>query len=269
MKVFISADLEGITGVVGREYVDSKGSEYQRARELMTREVNSAIRGAINAGATKVVVNDAHGPMTNILLEKLDNEAELITGTPKPQGMMAGLSEEFNLVFLVGYHAKKGKPGILSHSYSGGTVGSIELNGIEVGEAGMNSFLAGYYEVPVGLVTGDDKVTAELADLIGENLQQAVVKSALSRFAAQCLTPDKACSLIEEKANRAVKNYSELAPLRVQGPLELKISFLDRGMAECAAQLPNSELENVTVTYKHSDMFAVYQALQTMLMLVR
>ncbi|ACB83910.1 M55 family metallopeptidase [Natranaerobius thermophilus] len=271
MKVYISADLEGITGVVGREHVNPEGSEYQRARDLMTREVNAAIKGAYQGGAEHVVVNDAHGPMTNLMIENLETEAELITGTPKPQGMMAGLTEEFDLVFLIGYHSKKGDPGILSHSYSGGTVKQIKLNGLEVGEPGMNSYLAGYYQVPVGLVTGDDRVTTNTKDLIGEQLKTVAVKSALSRSAAKCMTPTKACKLIEERATQAVSELSKkkYTILTAEKPLELSMSFLDRGMAEKAAQLPNTKLENTTVIYQHDDMLSIYEAMQAMLMLVR
>ena len=269
MKIYISADLEGISGVVGKEHVDPKGSEYSRARELMTQEVNAAIRGAFKGGASEVVVNDAHGPMTNIMIEKLEPQAELITGTPKNKGMMAGLTEEFEQVFLIGYHAKKGKPGILSHSYSGATVGKIELNGLEVGESGLNSFLAGSYQVPVSLISGDDRAVEELRELIGEQLKTAPVKSSLTRFAARCLSPEKACGLIEEQANLAVQDSRGLKPLEPESPLTLEVTFLDRGLAERAAQIPGAELDDAVVTYKHDNMLHIYQAVQTMLMLVR
>ncbi|WP_158212456.1 M55 family metallopeptidase [Natranaerobius trueperi] len=269
MRVYISADLEGISGIVDKEYLHQKNHEYQRARKLMTNEINAAIRGAFQGGANSVLVNDAHGPMTNILIEELEPEAELITGTPKLNGMMSGLSEEFDVAFLIGYHSKEGNPGVLSHSYSGSVVGEIRLNGNEVGEAGFNSLLAGYYGVPIGLVTGDDKVIEEAKTLLGPEVNTVQVKTAFSRYSAKCITPEQAYKQLKEKAYRTVTDLEKLIPTSVTSPIELSVTFKDRGQAECAAFLPESKLDKKTVKYTHKDLKVIYKALQCMLRLVK
>ncbi len=269
MKVFISADLEGVTGVVGEEQLSAGGQDYDRARKRMTEEVNAAANGAIRGGATRVVVNDAHGPMTNILLESLQADIELITGSPKPGSMMAGLTKDFDIVFLVGYHAKKGSPGILSHSYVGSKVADIKVNDRSVGEAGLNGYYAGHFGVPVGLVTGDDQVVAESMDLF-KNVKTAIVKWMYSRTAALCIHPQKSKSKIEQQAYLAIKEIQDLKPLVPKSPIQLEVAFLDYGMAEKAAIMPGASLlkDHLTVSYRQDDMGEIFRGLQCMLHMI-
>ncbi len=170
MKVFISADMEGISGVTHAEHVLRDGKEHERARKLMTGEVNAAVEGALEAGAAKVVVNDSHGTMRNILPEDLHEEAELVTGAPKPLFMMEGLDSSFKAVFFVGYHGMRGSyPSILEHTYSSRVVYDFCVNDKILGETGINAAIAGYYDVPVVLVTGDRKLTEEAEGSSREN----------------------------------------------------------------------------------------------------
>ena len=155
MKVFISADIEGVACVVSVEDGKLQGVEYERAREWMTGEVNAAVEGAFESGATEVVVADSHGHMRNIMAEKLHEDALLVRGSPRPGTMMEGLDESFDAAFLIGYHAMAGTPkGVLAHTYLGSGIYAIRLNGITVGEPGFNTALAGHYNVPVALVSG-------------------------------------------------------------------------------------------------------------------
>lgn len=130
MKIYISADIEGVSGVVEREHLSNQGHDYSRARKLMTEEVNAAVKGVLKAGAKDILVNDSHGSMTNILIEELHEGARLVTGRQKHLGMMQGIDESFDAVlFFIGYHARHNTPGVLSHSYHGKTVYGIKLNG--------------------------------------------------------------------------------------------------------------------------------------------
>ena len=152
VKVFISCDIEGVSGVVeASRQTSPEGRDYGRARELMTGEANAAIAGAVRAGASEIVVNDSHGPMTNILIEKLNPAATLITGAPKPLSMMQGIGRDCQAAIFVGYHAKMGEVGVLSHTISGGSVANVWVNDIPVGETGINAGLAGYFGVPLSL----------------------------------------------------------------------------------------------------------------------
>src|SRR5207245_968213 len=168
MKAFISIDMEGICGVVREIETDpSKGGEaYQQSRHLMTQEANAAIEGCMKAGATEVLIADSHWNFDNLIPEELNDAATLLRGTPRGFSMVQDLDASCDATLFVGYHARAGTPrAILDHTYSG-TVAAVQVNGTEVGETGINAYLAGHHGVPVVLVTGDRAVTAEAKALI-------------------------------------------------------------------------------------------------------
>jgi D-amino peptidase len=135
-KVYISADMEGISGIVGDDQLAAGGAEYARSRKLMAEDVNAAIRGAVAAGATEIVVNDSHGSQRNLLPEDLDPAARLISHTFKRYGMMEGLDETFDAVIFIGYHAKADTPGGLFAHTGSGVVRDVQIDGRSVGEGG-------------------------------------------------------------------------------------------------------------------------------------
>src|SRR5262249_2284832 len=152
MRVLISADMEGATGVTGWNDVEPGQPAFDRFRRLLTADVNAAVAGALEGGATDVVVNEAHDGMRNILIEDLDDRAALISGLHKPLVMMAGI-EHCDVVFFVAYHARAGEPGVLAHTMTGSYV-NVELNGEPASEARLNAVLAGLVGVPVGMISG-------------------------------------------------------------------------------------------------------------------
>lgn len=157
MRVYISVDMEGITGVVSPTQVRPGEREYERFRRIMTQEANAAIRGALAGGATQVVVNDSHGPMTNLLIEDLHSDARLVSGSPKPHGMMQGIGPGFDAAFFIGYHSRHGTAAsVLDHTWSSASIVDAEINGRSVCEGDLNAGLAGGDGVPVALVTGDE-----------------------------------------------------------------------------------------------------------------
>ncbi|MDI7274470.1 MAG: M55 family metallopeptidase [Anaerolineae bacterium] len=265
MRVYISADLEGISGVVDGVQTNDAEKEFERARRLMTGEVNAAIAGAFAGGASEVLVNDAHGSMRNILIEELDARAELVTGSPKPCSMLEGLDEGCGVAFLVGYHAQAGsRLGILNHTYSG-RVFQVKLCGRSMGETGLNAAVAGAYGVPVGLVTGDDVVIEEARQLFAPTATVAV-KRAVARSAARCLPPGVARQRIEAAAAEAVRNPGR--PFLVPPPLVLEITFVRSDQADMAEMIPGAErLDGRTVRYRQDDMRALFRAWRAMLAL--
>lgn len=267
MKVFISIDMEGISGVVSAEQCTPDNPEYERARLLMTQEANAAILGARAAGATEVVVSDSHGSMRNLLIEELDTWADLVYGSPKPFGMMEGLDDSFGVVFLVGYHARAGTlNAILDHTYSSRSVNHVELNGRPVGEIGLNAALAGVHGVPVGLVTGDQAATAEAAALLGPALQTVTVKRAVGNQAAICLHPEEVQSLIRQAAEHAIS--SEVPPLKLETPVVLRMQLKSSLMADYASLVPGARrLDGYTVEYAHEDYLTVYRTFRAMVRL--
>src|SRR5689334_11273004 len=191
MRVYISVDMEGVAGVVHESQTDpvtpAFAAEYARFRRLMTAEANAAVEGALAAGATRVLVNDSHWFMRNLLAEELHPGAELVSGDPKPRSMMQGIDEQggFDAALFIGYHARAGtRNAILDHTYAD-RIHDVRLNQQPVGELGLNAALAGLHGVPVGLVSGDSAVAAEAKDLLGEGVATVIVKAAVSRHAAK------------------------------------------------------------------------------------
>lgn len=241
MKILISVDMEGITGVVADDQVSRTGQDYERARLWMTYETNAAIRGALAGGATEILVNDSHATMRNILLDELHPEAQLIAGSGKPLSMMQGLDETIDAVFFIGYHAKRGTAyGILDHTYSGRTVMRYMVNGQELGETGQNALIAGALGIPIVLVTGDTQVVAEATELLG-NIETVAVKDGVARQAAKTLSLKKAHSLIESAAQRAVQSIERYKPFVLPKPYTLDIELVSSGSADLAELIPGVE----------------------------
>ena len=261
MKILIAADMEGITGVTNWDQVDPEHAEYVRFRRLMTEDVNAAIRGAFDAGADEVVVADGHDAGSNILIEDLDARARLCSGSPSPLSMMEGIDSEVDGVFFIGYHARAGsQDAILDHTWSDTRVANVWLNSVLVGEYGLNAAVAGYYGVPVIMISGDQTACAQTVELLGP-LETAVVKQARSRFAAECLTPPDAQEQIAQSARRAVERLAEgdaPDPYIVDAPVAVTIEFRRSDMADRASRLPGSQRVGLRIAFSSPDMIAAY-----------
>src|SRR5918911_5241851 len=192
VEVYVSIDMEGVAGIAHLRQVMRGTDDYPRARELMTREANAAIAGAFEAGAERVVVNDSHGDMTNLVPDLLDTRAELTIGSPKPRSMVTGIGPNFGCALFIGYHAGIGtEAAVLDHTYSGRLFRDVRVNGEPWNEAHLNAAMCGAYGVPVGLVTGDDKCCEQAAARL-PGVQTVVVKHALGRNVATSLSPERA-----------------------------------------------------------------------------
>lgn len=264
MKVYISADMEGVSGVVNFRQTGDDQQEYARACAWMTGEVNAAIEGALAAGVTEVVVNDAHGSMRNISLENLNPVAQLISGSPKPLSMLQGVDEGCDAAFFVGYHAQVGAAyGTLNHVFSR-RVHSVALNGRLVGELGLNAALAGHFGVPVVLVTGDEVLVQEARLLLGD-IESVAVKKAYGMCAARSLVPSRVHSMIRDAAMRAVQKATVTRPFVVPPPITLTVGFQQSVHAELAELIPGSRrLDGRTVEFTHEDMGTLYRAWRAM-----
>jgi D-amino peptidase len=224
-KVYISVDLEGISGINGDDQTSAGQAEYARGRKLMVEDANAAIRGAFAGGATEVVVNDSHGGQRNLLPEDLDPRARLISHSFKRHGMVEGLDETFDSILFVGYHARAGAPrGVFAHTGSG-VVRDLQLNGVAVGEGGINAAMAVWYGVAVALVTGDDTAVEEVKAL-APGVKGVTVKRAINTRAVELLPLAEARRLIEAGAKEAVASAKKPAPVR-KGPYRVTMQFRD------------------------------------------
>jgi D-amino peptidase len=249
MRIFICADMEGITGVVHRDHLMPEGNAWAKACAWMTSDINAAIEGALTEDPDATfLVNDGHAIMRNVLLDSLHERAELIVGPAtwenKPLCQTTGIDETFDLLFLVGHHTRAGTPGgLLSHTWSGQVVRDLSINGQIVGEIALNSATAGAFGVPVGLVTGTDKLGEELRETLPGEPVFVRTKTTLGPTAAICRPPAVTRRDIAEGAAEAVRRLraGRLQYLVPSSPVRVEIHTNRREMTDLALRAPHTE----------------------------
>lgn len=260
MKIFISADMEGISGVATNVQL-KKESEYQRFRKLMTQDVNAAIEGAFNGGATEVVVADGHGNMSNLIIEELDERARLISGNNRVMCQLEGLDDTFDGIMFVGHHGREGgsERTIINHSLAGICVNEIQVNGEVVGETELNARVAGQFGVPAIFISGDDAYIEEVRKTFPE-IVAACVKRGIDRFSAELIHPRKAQQEIRDKAEEAVRKAKGMKPYRVEGPATFQVQFKGTNQALMTTTIPQVEMvDPKTVRFTCEDMVTAYK----------
>ena len=262
-KVYISVDMEGISGVNGDDQTSAGQPEYGRARKLMAEDANAAIRGAFDGGATDVLVNDSHGSQRNLLPEDLDPRARLISHSFKRHGMMEGLDESFDAIIFVGYHAKADAPrGLFAHTGSG-VVRDLQINGRSVGEGGMNAALAAWFGVPVVAVSGDDVAIAEVKESV-PNVRGVAVKRAINIRAVELKPLQTAHKEIQEAAREAVRNARKTPPER-QGPYKVQLRYRNFTFPEIATAFREIELVGPdTIAFSRETMPEAYRLIRVL-----
>lgn len=237
MKIYISADMEGVVGAVSGEQLGPTGFEYQRFREFMTAEVNAAIEAAFEAGATDVVVSDSHGNAQNLLIEKLPKNVLIVRGFPRPLTMMQGIDASFDGVIYLGYHASTTNPsGVRAHTMSSARLADVRLNNISMSEGGFNAAIAGHFNVPVIMVSGDDAAVKEVTAMLGD-VEGAIVKWNHGFHSATTITPEAAYSLIREKVKKAIGRIKDFKPYKVKTPVQLDVRFKNYRPSELLSYL--------------------------------
>lgn len=270
MKVFISSDMEGTAGVVDWEQVRIGGPDYRAFTELLLAEVNAAIAGAMDAGATEFLVNDSHGKMANLRPDALAGRASYLSGRLKPRYMMQGLDDTFDAVFFVSYHGSMSANGsVLSHTYFPAAIAEVTLNGQVVGEAGINALVAQAYGVPIVLVTGDQTTAEEITPLC-PGIRAAVVKHSVTRFAAESLHPEVACELIRTEAREAIAGLGSAAPPAVTLPATLGVRFHNTDYAELASRVGGVERTgDLSASIADGDPLELFMTFITVVLLCR
>jgi len=264
-KVFISVDMEGISGVVQPAQLGPEGFEYQRAREWMTGEVNAAIAGIRESGPAEIVVCDSHGNGQSVLIDKLPDDVRIVRGFPRPLEMMQGVDESFSAAVFIGYHASEWTANaVRGHTISSARLLGVRLNGVEVSEGIYNAALAGQFGVPVAFVSGDRLAVTQVQQ-VAPAAEGAIVKEPYGYHSANTVTPARGQAMIRDGLKRAMAKLGQLQPYRVTTPIALEVGFKLTIDAERAAYVPGltrADAHNVKGSFR--DMIEVTKLLQVL-----
>jgi D-amino peptidase len=264
-KIFISVDMEGITGVVQPAQLGPDGFEYQRAREWMTGEVNAAIAGIRAAGPAEIVVCDSHGNGQSVLIDQLPDDVRIVRGFPRPMEMMQGIDESFAAAVFVGYHASEFTANaVRGHTISSARLLGVKLNGAEVSEGIYNAALAGQFGVPVAFVSGDRLAVTQLQQ-VAPAAEGVIVKEPYGYHSALTVTPARGRAMIRDGLTRAMAKLGSLQPYKLTAPIALEVGFkltLDAERAAFVPGLSRSDAHSVKGTFR--DMTEITRLLQVL-----
>ncbi|QER86838.1 M55 family metallopeptidase [Streptomyces tendae] len=237
MKILISADMEGATGVTWPADVLPGTPQWERCRSMFTSDVDAAVRGFLDGGADEVLINEAHWTMRNLLLERLDERAEMLTGRHKSLSMVEGVQHgDVDGIAFIGYHAGAGMEGVLAHTFLANSITGVWLNDVRASEGLLNAHVAAEYGVPVILVTGDDVACEDALGYAPEALKVAV-KDHVSRYAAVCRTPARTAADIHAAAREAAALAVRHEPVR-GGPFTVAVEFDAEHLATSVTVVP-------------------------------
>ena len=258
MKIYISVDMEGVVGAVTADQLSPTGFEYQRFREFMTQETNAAIEAAFAGGATEVVLSDSHGNAENLLIEKLPKNVLLVRGFPRPLEMMEGIDGTFDGVIFIGYHAGTTNPqGVRAHTFSSAKLADVRLNNVSMSEGSFNAAVAGHFNVPVIMVSGDDAAVKEVTTAVGD-IEGAVVKWNYGFHSAKTMMPEAAYDLIREKVKTAMGRIKSFKPYKVKTPVQLDVRFKNYRPSELLSYLSLVERTDAhSIRFMGKDMIEV------------
>jgi D-amino peptidase len=261
VRIFISVDMEGIGGIGTSAMTNTGGKDYDTGRKLMTAEVNAVVAAIFEAGPAEILVNDSHGDMQNLIHTELDPRVEYIQSNIKPLGMVQGLDASFNGVIFIGYHAMAGaENGFLAHTGSGNVKG-LWLNGVEVGEGGLNTYFAGSVGVPLLLASGDKTFAEEIKKLVAT--RTVVTKEAIGASAAKLLHPDVVKKSLQSEVKAALKDISKAKPFAFQGPVEFKLKVDSPTRADVAMSIPGMKrVDGYTVSYQARNIEEAYKLIR-------
>ncbi len=268
LKIFISVDMEGIGGIGTGKMVSGSGKDYARGRELMTDEVNAVVAAIFEHGPAEVLVNDSHGDMQNLLHVNLDSRVQYIQGNIKPLGMVQGLDETFDAAIFLGYHTRAGtKDGFLTHTGSGSVKG-VWINGVEVGEGGMNAYYAGSHGVPVVLASGDSAFTKQFKVLTPT--RTVATKEAIGSLVAKLYHPSVVQQRLRNQTQAALKDLANAKSLKAAEPTIIRMRFASTTRADILEAIPGMKrIDGTTVEYTANNMTEGYKLIRLMYKYIR
>ncbi len=257
MKIFISVDIEGVTGTTHWNEADKSHADYAEFREQMTAEVVAACEGALSAGATEIVIKDAHGSGRNIIASKLPREARLIRGwTRDPYLMMAGLDQTFHATLMVGYHSRAGSDASpLAHTITG-RVANVKINDHYASEFLINAYTSGLLHVPVIFLSGDDGICQDAAAFLPGLTTVAVMEG--TGNATNSIHPALATERIRDGVEAALKKDVVAYHVSMPSHFATVVNYKAHTIARQVSFYPNAHLvEPHTVQFEADDYFDV------------
>lgn len=263
-KIFISVDMEGVTGVVHWEEVSRTGKDYDYFRELMTEETNAAIEAALEAGVEEILVRDSHGSARNIVPSLLHKKAKLLRDwSGGYKSMMEGIDDSFDAVLFIGYHAKAGTPDSpLAHTMNG-NVKDISINGVSMPEAGINALIAGMYNVPVIFISGDVAICNQVKDLFGK-IETVAVKVGMGN-ASLNMHPEVGQQMIREGVKKALANMGSYKPYILPPPYTMVLQLHTDDLSGNKELYPGAvKTGSGEFTYKSENLLDVLKAFYQM-----
>jgi len=265
LKIFISVDMEGITGITHWEETSRDGKDYDYFRKIMTQEANAAIEGALAGGASEILVRDSHGSARNILPDLLNKNARLLRNwSGGPKAMMDAIDETFDAVIFIGYHARAGTPDALLEHTMSGNVTDVSINGVSIPEVGINALIAGNYDVPVVFLAGDQAICEQAKSLLGP-VETVAVKEGIGG-AALNLHPEVSQQKIRAGVEKALQNLGQTKPFKLSSPYTLVLKLKKEETVYRAALYPGAERTGYwEVTYTSEDLMEVIKAFDSML----
>jgi D-amino peptidase len=265
LKVYISADMEGIAGVASADQLSPAAFDYSAARGWMTGEVKAAMAGAVEAGATEIVISDSHGNGESLLIDQLTSTVpvRIVRSFPRPLGMMEGLDSSFAAVIFIGYHTSTSSlTGVRAHTISSALLTRVSLNGVAQSEAGLNAAIAAHFGVPVVMITGDDQIVAETKQRLG-NIEGVAVKQAIGFHSAETMIPSVAAEQIHQRAKVAVERRGQMKPYPMTRPITLEVSMKNYRPVELLGYLSNVQrIDSHTIRFAGRDMIEVSKFLE-------
>jgi D-amino peptidase len=258
MKVHITADMEGIATISHDEQADYKSSEYPRMCEIMTGEVEAAIQGAKDGGADEIIVCDAHDTGRNLLVEKLDEDIEIVQGSAYDLGMMNGITRDCDASLQIGYHSMRHThAGTLGHTYSY-DIAKLKFNRTVIGESGLSAAIAGHFGVPMVFVSGDSHAIKQARSLV-RNIVGVPTKTGVGLYGVHSLTPGKAIKNIRKGVKEALDMRSEIKPFIVKRPVLMEVELERPLMAEYASKIPQVKRVDIkTVSFRAKDVIEAF-----------
>jgi D-amino peptidase len=269
MKAFISVDMEGMPYIVIPGHLNLKGALYEEARKIATKVTLTVAEELNKNGFEEVTIADSHGPMVNLLVDDLPEYVEIVRGFPRPASMVAGV-EGCDVALFLGYHAKFGTvKSTFDHTYSGGTINKLQVNGVEVSEFILNAYTAGDYKVPVMLVAGEAQLLKDDVKKFAPWAETVPLKHSLSRISARSFSMVRIEKELRRAVKKAVANFKQgkVKLLVAKRPVRMQVTFLATHHADVAEMLPIvKRIDGLNVEYSAKNMVDAYQIFELLVL---